>query len=110
MKERCDEMDIVRRSDLVLERLHNLYGYNLGNSLYSTWAQLVQFGEGRTKNTMSKPLITDTKTAYRSRLFLVLFNAAASAIFNSSEDFSFKDNTYVDDNVSEIVIEKASVA
>lgn len=112
MKERCDEMDIVRRSDLVLERLHNLYGFNLGNSLYSTWAQLVQFGEGRTKNTMSKP------TFYRHKKQLI---EAGCSWFCSTlklqqfsivpEDFSFTSDNYVDDNVELVVIEKlASVA
>lgn len=112
MKERCDEMDIVRRSDLVLERLHNLYGFNLGNSLYSTWAQLVQFGEGRTKNTMSKP------TFYRHKKQLI---EAGCSWFCSTlklqqfsivpEDFSFTSDNYVDDNVDLVVIEKlASVA
>ncbi|NMA15733.1 MAG: hypothetical protein GX935_00610 [Erysipelotrichia bacterium] len=107
MKERCEEMDIVRRSDLVLERLHNLYGFNLGNSLYSTWAQLVQFGEERTKNTMSKP------TFYRHKKQLI---EAGCSWFCSTlklqqfsivpEDFSFCDNKYVDDTVDKEVIKK----
>ena len=107
MKEEGDSMDIVRRSDLVLERLHNLYGFNLGNSLYSTWAQLVQFGEERTKNTMSKP------TFYRHKKQLI---EAGCSWFCSTlklqqfsivpEDFSFCDNKYVDDTVDMEVIKK----
>ena len=107
MKEEGDSMDIVRRSDLVLERLHNLYGFNLGNSLYSTWAQLVQFGEERTKNTMSKP------TFYRHKKQLI---EAGCSWFCSTlklqqfsivpEDFSFCDNKYVDDTVDKEVIKK----
>ncbi|NLK73206.1 MAG: hypothetical protein GX285_09335 [Clostridiales bacterium] len=107
MKEDGDNMDIVRRSDLVLERLHNVYGFRQGNSLYSTWAQIVQFGEERTKNTMSKP------TYYRHRKMLI---EAGCSWFCSTlklqqfsivpEDFSFCDNKYVDDTVDKEVIEK----
>lgn len=107
MKEDGDNMDIVRRSDLVLERLHKVYGYRQGNSLYSTWAQIVQFGETITKETMSKP------TFYRHRKMLI---EAGVSWFCSTlklqqfsivpEDFSFCDSKYVDDSVDKEVIEK----
>ena len=57
-----ENMDIVRRSDLVLERLHQLYGTNQANALYSTWTKLVQFGEQRTKETISRRHFIDIKS------------------------------------------------
>lgn len=48
-----EDMDIIRRSDLVLERLIKIYGSRQGNSLYSTWTKLVQFGEEGAKETLN---------------------------------------------------------
>lgn len=104
MKE-SDEMDIVRRSDLVLERLIGLHGYVLGNSLYSTWAKLVQFGEKNTKELMSrsnfykhrKLLIESGCSWFVSTLKLQQFSIVP-------EDFSFGNNLYVDDSESDEVI------
>lgn len=109
MKERCDYMDIVRRSDLVLERLHNIYGFTLGNNLYSTWARLVQFGEQQTKDTMGKScfykhrklLIESGCSWFCSTLKLQQFSIVP-------EDFSFTDDTYVDDHVEQLVLDKLS--
>lgn len=104
MKE-SDEMDIVRRSDLVLERLHDVYGFSLGNNLYSTWAQLVQFGEKVVKGTMSKT------TFYRHRKLLI---ESGCSWFVSTlklqqfsivpEDFSFGNNLYADETEADEVI------
>lgn len=106
MKER-EEMDIVRRSDLVLERLHQIYGINQANALYGTWAKLVQFGEIQTKETMSRA------TFYRHKKMLV----EAGVTWNCSnvnlkqfsvvpDDFSFTSERYILDDVDPEVTEK----
>lgn len=102
-----ENMDIVRRSDLVLERLHQLYGTNQANALYSTWTKLVQFGENRTKETISRA------TFFRHKKLLV---EAGVSWFCSAmnlkqfsivpEDFSFADDRYVLDEVDPEVIAK----
>ena len=105
MKEEVDEMDIVRRSDLVLERLHAVYGYRQGNALYSTWARLVQFGENSVKETMSKStfylhkkmLIESGVSWFCSTLKLQQFSIVP-------EDFSFMSDKYVNDEVDEQVL------
>ena len=105
MKEEVDEMDIVRRSDLVLERLHAVYGYRQGNALYSTWARLVQFGENSVKDTMSKRtfylhkkmLIESGVSWFCSTLKLQQFSIVP-------EDFSFTSDKYVNDEVDEQVL------
>ena len=106
MKEE-DNMDIVRRSDLVLERLHQLYGTSQANALYSTWIKLVQFGESQAKETMSRA------TYYRHKKLLV--EAGVSwfcSVVNLKpfsivpEDFSFTSDRYVLADVDREVIEK----
>jgi len=102
-----ENMEIVRRSDLVLERLHQLYGANQANALYSTWTKLVQFGEDRTKETISRA------TFYRHKKLLV--EAGVSwfcSVVNLKpfsivpEDFSFTSERYVLADVDREVIEK----
>lgn len=102
-----ENMEIVRRSDLVLERLHQLYGANQANALYSTWTKLVQFGEERTKETISRA------TFYRHKKLLV--EAGVSwfcSVVNLKpfsivpEDFSFTSEKYVLADVDREVIEK----
>jgi II/X family phage/plasmid replication protein len=102
-----EKMEIVRRSDLVLERLHQLYGSNQANALYSTWTKLVQFGEERTKETISRA------TFYRHKKLLV--EAGVSwfcSVVNLKpfsivpEDFSFTSDRYVLAEVDQEVIEK----
>jgi II/X family phage/plasmid replication protein len=106
MKEN-ENMEIVRRSDLVLERLHQLYGANQANALYSTWTKLVQFGEFRTKETISRA------TFYRHKKLLV--EAGVSwfcSVVNLKpfsivpEDFSFTSDRYVLADVDPEVMEK----
>lgn len=105
-----DRMEIVRRSDLVLERLHNVYGENLANALYSTWTKLVQFGEERTKETLSR------RTFYRHKKLLVeagvswvctLINLKPLSVV--PDDFSFTNDKYVLDEVDDEVIKKLEI-
>ena len=91
-----DNMDIVRRSDLVLERLHKLYGTNQANALYATWTKLVQFGEQMTKETVS------TRTFYHHKKLLVEAGVSwTCSVVNLKQfsvvpdDFSFADDRYV---------------
>ena len=91
-----ENMDIVRRSDLVLERLHQVYGTSQANALYSTWTKLVQFGEQMTKETVS------TRTFYRHKKLLVeagvswMCSVANLKQFSIvPEDFSFTSDRYV---------------
>lgn len=102
-----DNMNIVRRSDLVLERLHHIYGINQANALYSTWVKLVQFGEIQTKETMSRA------TYYRHKKMLVeagvswnctLVNLKQFSIV--PDDFSFMNDRYVLDDVDPEVLKK----
>lgn len=102
-----ENMDIVRRSDLVLERLHKIYGTSQANVLYATWTKLVQFGEERTKETMTKA------TFYRHKKLLI--EAGVSwfcSVINLKplsivpEDFSFTSDRYVLDEVDPEVMEK----
>ena len=102
-----DNMDIVRRSDLVLERLHQIYGINQANVLYSTWVKLVQFGEDQTKETMSRA------TYYRHKKMLieagVSWNCSVVNLKHFSivpEDFSWTNKKYVLDDVDPEVTEK----
>lgn len=102
-----ENMEIVRRSDLVLERLHQLYGANQANALYSTWTKLVQFGEERTKETISRA------TFYRHKKLLVEAGVSwfASAVNLKPfsivpEDFSFTSDRYVLADVDPEVMEK----
>lgn len=104
-----DSMDIVRRSDLVLERLIREHGTVLGNSLYSTWTKLVQFGEERTKESLSKA------TFHRHKKILIESGVSWScSVVNLKpfsivpEDFSFLNNNYVLDDVDPEVIRKLS--
>mgnify|MGYP007102227399 CR=1 FL=1 len=108
MKEKEDDnMDIVRRSDLVLERLHQLYGTNQANALYSTWTKLVQFGEERTRETLSKA------TFYRHKKLLIEAGVSwLCSVVNLKpfsivpEDFSFTSDNYVIDDVDPEVKQK----
>lgn len=102
-----DNMDIVRRSDLVLERLHKLYGTSQANALYATWTKLVQFGEVQAKETISRA------TFYRHKKMLieagVTWNCAEVNLKQFSivpEDFTFTNEKYVLDDVDQEVIEK----
>lgn len=107
IREDENDMDIVRRSDLVLERLQRLHGSRLGNVLYSTWTQLVQFGNKSTKELMSKP------TFYRHLKILeecgCSWNCTAVNLKPFSivpADFSFINDNYADDSVDPEVIAK----
>jgi II/X family phage/plasmid replication protein len=102
-----DNMDIVRRSDLVLERLHQIYGINQANVLYSTWVKLVQFGEDQTRETMSRA------TYYRHKKLLIEAGTSWScAVANLKQfsivpdDFSFTSDKYVMAEVDPEVTEK----
>jgi phage/plasmid replication protein, gene II/X family len=102
-----NDMDIVRRSDLVLERLLKVKGREYGKNLYSTWTQLVQFGQQQTKETMSKP------TFYRHLKDLeecgCSWNCTAVNLKPFSivpADFSFLNSNYVCDEVDPEVITK----
>ncbi len=104
IKEDENEMDIVRRSDLVLERLSDLYSMELSNSLYSTWTKLVQFGEEKTKETLAR------RTYYKYRKLLIesgiswtTTNVNLQQFSIVPEDFSFVSDKYVDNSVSEEV-------
>ena len=91
-----DNMNIVRRSDLVLERLHQLYGTSQANALYSTWTKFVQFGEKMAKETVS------TRTFYRHKKLLIEAGVSwTCSVANLKQfsvvpdDFSFADDRYV---------------
>lgn len=107
IRERDDNMEVVRRSDLVLERLHQLYGTSQANALYATWTKLVQFGESQAKETVS------TRTFYRHKKLLVeagvswLCSVANLKQFSVvPEDFSFTSDRYVMDEVDPEVMAK----
>lgn len=96
IKEENNNMEVVRRSDLVLERLHQVYETSKANALYATWTKLVQFGEVQAKETISRA------TFYRHKKLLVeagiswicsVVNLKAFSIV--PEDFSFADDRYV---------------
>lgn len=103
-----ENMDIVKRSDLVLERLLTLHGTMLGNILFSTWVKLVDFGEAQTRETMAASTFRRHKK--------ILIESGVSWVFVASnrlrnfsivpDDFSFLSNKYVDDSVAKEVIEK----
>ncbi|KNY25684.1 phage/plasmid replication protein, II/X family [Pseudobacteroides cellulosolvens] len=99
-----DQMDIVRRSDLVLEKLNELFDTRLSNSLYSMWTQMVQFGEEQTKQNYKKA------TFYKYKKILIESGISwTTSVVNLKQfsivpdDFTFADNKYVDDSVSEEV-------
>jgi len=104
-----DSMDIVRRSDLVLERLKSLFDTRLANSLYSVWCQIVQFGEEKTRKEMSKAtfykyrkLLIESGVSWTcSTVNLKLFSIVPA-------DFSFLNNNYVLDEVDQEVLKKLS--
>lgn len=104
-----ESMDIVRRSDLVLERLKKLHGTSLANAIYSTWAQMVQFGEENTRQGMSKA------TFYKYRKILIengvswttsTVNLKPFSIVPA--DFSFLNDNYVVNEVDHEVSKKLS--
>lgn len=102
-----DNMDIVRRSDLVLERLLDKHGRQQGNILYSTWTKLVQFGEIATKETMSKA------TFYRHKKILMESGISwQCSVVNLKPfsivppDFSFLNDNYAYDDVEPEVTKK----
>lgn len=107
-----DSMDLVRRSDLVLERLIKLYDRNLGNSLYTTWTKLVQFGESGAKETISER----TFRRHKKQLCEAGVSWACSTINLKPfsivpADFSFLNNNYANDEVdSEVMRKLAKVA
>lgn len=110
MKEDDSMNNIVRRSDLVLERLHQIYGTNQANALYSTWTKLVQFGEKRTKETLSKA------TFYRHKKQLIEAGISwVCSVVNLKplsivpEDFSFTNDKYVLNEVDPEVISKLEI-
>ena len=91
-----DNMDIVRRSDLVLERLHQLYTNSQANALYATWTKLVQFGESQAKETISRA------TFYRHKKLLIEAGVSwLCSVVNLKqfsvvpEGFSFTNERYV---------------
>ena len=112
IREENDNMDIVRRSDLVLERLHQVYGTSQANALYATWTKLVQFGESQAKETISRA------TFYRHKKLLVEAGVSWQCTDVNlkqfsivPEDFSFTSDRYVLADVDREVIEKlATVA
>lgn len=96
IRERDDNMEVVRRSDLVLERLHQVYGTSQANALYATWTKLVQFGESQAKETISRA------TFYRHKKLLVeagvswMCSVANLKQFSVvPDDFSFTSDRYV---------------
>lgn len=104
-----EEMETVRRSDLVRERLIHKYGSVLGMTLFGTWSSLVSEGETATKESMSKT------SFYRHRKLLVeagcswlMTNNHLKAFSVVPDDFSFLNNKYVDDKVAKEVLEKLS--
>lgn len=102
-----ENMEIVRRSDLVLERLHQIYSTNYANALYATWTKLVQFGEQRTKETVS------ARTFYRHKKLLIEAGVSwLCSVVNLKpfsivpEDFSFTGERYVLADVDPEVLKK----
>ena len=98
-------MHECRGSDLVLERLHTSCDSILANSLYSTWTKLVQFGEKQSKDTISK------RTFYRHKKMLIKLGISwhqtklnLQQFSIVPDDFSFTNNKYVDNTVSEEVL------
>lgn len=96
IREENDNMEVVRRSDLVLERLHQVYGGSQANALYATWTKLVQFGEVQAKETISRA------TFYRHKKLLVEAGISwICSVVNLKqysivpEDFSFTNDRYV---------------
>ena len=100
-----DSMDIVRRSDLVLERLHQLYATSQANALYATWTKLVQFGDVQAKETISRATFTDIKDADRSRSNMELRRSKLKQFSIVPNDFSFTSERYVLADVDREVIE-----
>lgn len=96
-----EDMEMINRSDLVEERLDQLFSPQLAASLYSMWAKIVQYGERTVKGKMSKP------TFYRNKKLLIdsgiswsCTNINLKQISIVPEDFSFLKDNYVDSETS----------
>lgn len=107
IREENDNMEVVRRSDLVLERLHKVYGTSQANALYATWTKLVQFGEVQTKETLSRA------TFYRHKKLLIEAGVSwLCSVVNLKpfsivpDDFSFTSDRYVMADVDPEVMAK----
>lgn len=100
-------MDVVRRSDLVLERLNNMYNIQLSNCLYSVWAKLVQFGEKQVREEFPKSTFCRyKKQLYEAGVSWICSNVNLKSLSIVPDDFTFLDNKYVDDSVSNEVEKK----
>ena len=102
-----EDMDIVRRSDLVIDRLNNVYGTKLSNCLYSVWAKMVQFGEKSVKADFSK----STFLRYKKQLLdagvsWMVTNVNLKQLSIVPDDFTFLNDKYVDDSVASEVLQK----
>ncbi len=102
-----EDMDIVRRSDLVIERLNNVYGTSKANYLYSLWAKMVQFGERAVKEDFSK----STFCRYKKLLLdagvsWMVTNINLKQLSIVPDDFTFLNDKYVDDSVASEVLQK----
>jgi len=100
-------MDIVRRSDLVIDRLNGVYGTNRANYLYSVWAKMVQFGERAVKADFSKA----TFFRYKKQLLdagvsWMVTNVNLKQLSIVPDDFTFLNDKYVDDSVASEVLQK----
>jgi len=102
-----ETMDVVRRSDLVLERLNKVYNLQLANCLYSVWAKLVQFGEKRVREEFPG----STFRRYKKQLFeagvsWICSNVNLKQLSIVPEDFTFLNEKYVDNSVDKEVMKK----
>lgn len=102
-----EDMDIVRRSDLVIDRLNVVYGTNRANCLYSVWAKMVQFGEKSVKSDFSK----STFLRYKKQLLdagvsWMVTNVNLKQLSIVPDDFTFLNDKYVDDSVASEVLQK----
>lgn len=104
-----EDMDIVRRSDLVIERLNSVYGTSKANYLYALWAKMVQFGEKAVKEEFSKATFCRyKKLLLDAGVSWMVTNVNLRQISIVPDDFTFLDDRYVDSNVAKEVLEKLS--
>lgn len=104
-----EDMEIVRRSDLVRERLISKHGSNYGMKLFGTWSSLVSEGENATKDSMNKSTYYDhRKLLIESGVSWTMSNNHLKAFSIVPEDFTFLGKKYVDDSVAPEVLEKLS--
>ena len=102
-----ENMEIVRRSDLVEEKLNEMYNFKTAEVLYSCWAKMVQFGEQHVKNNLKKA----TFYKYKKQLFEAgvswsCCNINLKQIGLVPDDFTFLSDRYVDESVSKEVTYK----